>query len=103
MAKPVGTGQPKPRWNFNQTAGSASQNRLGAGPSASSSTAPAARNPDAMDVDRTQRPPMHCYKCGRVGHITRNCRSTLDIRTMTFDEMKEYFAKGENLKEEESQ
>ncbi|THG92756.1 hypothetical protein EW145_g8600 [Phellinidium pouzarii] len=51
-----------------------------------------ARDPNAMDVDQTRRrPPVKCFKCGREGHYAAQCRSRLDIRAMTYDQMREYF------------
>lgn len=47
---------------------------------------PAQKDPDAMDVNGTkQHPTFKCYKCGKEGHIARNCRSM--IRVATVDEM----------------
>ncbi|THG98366.1 hypothetical protein EW145_g7437 [Phellinidium pouzarii] len=51
-----------------------------------------AKDPNAMDVDQTRcRPPVKCFKCGKEGHYAAQCRSRLDIRAMTYDQMREYF------------
>jgi len=42
---------------------------------------------DAMDVDRGgRRPPVRCYKCGKLGHISRSCPDTRVIRGAGKDE-----------------
>lgn len=59
--------------------------------------APRQRDPDAMDVDRAgRRPPIKCFRCQRLGHIARNC-TYADIRSMTFDELREYFRQEEGF------
>lgn len=56
---------------------------------------PPARDPNAMDVDRSQRGPPVCYKCRKPGHRAFECRSRLDVRNMTYDDImnhaKQYF------------
>ena len=49
-------------------------------------------DPNAMQVDRGSRPPIQCYKCGKLGHIQQNCCSTgTDIHEMTFEQMADFF------------
>jgi hypothetical protein len=51
------------------------------------------RDPNAMDVDKNTatRPPVKCFKCGKPGHIARNCRDGLDIRAMGYEDMEKYW------------
>lgn len=51
----------------------------------------AARDPNAMDVDRSQRTPIRCYKCGGLGHMARDCKRKLDVRQMTYEDQQEYW------------
>ncbi|KDQ24119.1 hypothetical protein PLEOSDRAFT_1086421 [Pleurotus ostreatus PC15] len=51
----------------------------------------AARDPNAMDVDRSQRGLIHCYKCGGLGHMARDCKRRLDVRQMTYEDQQEYW------------
>jgi hypothetical protein len=46
-----------------------------------------------MDVDQTQRRPFTCYKCGKLGHMARNCTTRIDlrqVRSMDIDALTEY-------------
>ena len=42
------------------------------------------KDENAMDVDKTQttRPPPKCYNCGKIGHITKNCRGKTAVQAM---------------------
>jgi hypothetical protein len=54
-----------------------------------------AKNPNTMDVDRAKRPPIKCFKCNRPGHMARDCKSRLDVRNMTYEQIAEYFEQGD--------
>ncbi|KAF5372653.1 hypothetical protein D9615_009863 [Tricholomella constricta] len=49
-----------------------------------------ARDPNAMDVDRNKRGPIICYKCRRPGHMAKDCRSRMDVRNMSYEEIINY-------------
>jgi hypothetical protein len=57
-------------------------------PSTSTSSAPA-----PMDVDATKRGGMRtmvCYRCGRTGHLRKDCPQGFDIRFMTENEREDW-------------
>jgi hypothetical protein len=46
---------------------------------------------DAMDVDRGgRRSPVRCYKCGKLGHISRNCPDARVIREVGKEEKQSF-------------
>jgi hypothetical protein len=55
--------------------------------------APNARDPHAMDVDKNKnwKQTVRCFKCGGTGHIARECTKGLDIREMTYEEIRSFF------------
>ncbi|XP_006458587.1 hypothetical protein AGABI2DRAFT_63814 [Agaricus bisporus var. bisporus H97] len=71
---------------------------------------PQRRDPNAMDVDTAAGPsrgPINCYKCGKLGHMAKNCWSKAparDVRTLDVDEQRDYWKRmfeeeQKNLKE----
>jgi hypothetical protein len=48
------------------------------------------RDPNAMEVDRSQKGPLICYKCRGHGHIARDCKSRMDVRAMDYAQIMEY-------------
>ena len=90
------------------------QPRNNAGQYDSKPVAPAApaKDPNAMDIDRQrrrqtvgqgqsqqQRPPLICFKCRKPGHLARNCKSKMDVRAMTYEELMATVKEDLNLKE----
>ena len=55
------------------------------------------KDENAMDVDKTTttRPPPKCYNCGKIGHITCNCRGKQAIRNIDVKGFAESMAKEE--------
>ncbi|KAI0071595.1 hypothetical protein K474DRAFT_1712339 [Panus rudis PR-1116 ss-1] len=45
------------------------------------------KDPNAKEIDAARCGPIKCYKCNCLGHIARDCKSKLDIRAMTYDQM----------------
>ena len=54
---------------------------------------PPTRDPNAMDVDANrQRGPsaVTCYRCGKTGHVRKDCPHTFDVRFMTTEEREDF-------------
>ena len=93
-----------PSYN-NNTNGQGYQNR---NQSTGSVTAPhqntqsGQKDPNAMDVDRTQerRPPVKCYKCQKLGHMMKDCRAPFNIHNMTYEELRDHFEQAEAAKKD---
>ena len=51
------------------------------------------KDPNAMDVDRSnwgKRPPIKCYNCQGTGHMARDCQNERKVQQMTYAEMRDY-------------
>ena len=61
---------------------------------------PGQKDPNAMDVDRTQeqRPPVKYYKCQKLEHMMKDCRAPFNIRNMTYEELRDHFNQAEAAK-----
>ena len=63
---------------------------------------PGQKDPNAMDVDRMQerRPSIKCYKCQKLGHMMKDCRSLFNIQNMIYKELKDHFDQAEVAKKD---
>ena len=60
------------------------------------------KDPNAINVDRnqSQRPPLRCYKCHKLGHIMRNCKAPFNIRNIMYEELQDHFDQTEAAKKD---
>ena len=60
------------------------------------------KDPNVMDVDWTQeqRPLVKCYKCQKMGHMMKDCRTPFNIRNMTYKELHDHFEQAEVAKKD---
>ena len=64
------------------------------------------KDPNAMDVDRSnwgKRPLVKCYNCQGTGHMARDCRNERKAGQMTYSEMKDYIEQQEALKKDKEE
>ena len=61
---------------------------------------PGQKDPNAMEIDQTQecRPPMKCYKCQKLGHMMKDCRTSFNIRNMMYKELHDHFEQAKAAK-----
>ena len=60
------------------------------------------KDPNAMDVDRTQeqRPLMKCYKYQKLEHMMKDCQAPFNIRNMMYKELREHFDQAKAVKKD---